>query len=225
MDAASQTENLILRSDHDGIAVLTRNSPGSVNAPSEAMLAALSATPDAVAADHSVKMVSLRSSGSHLRAGHNLNEMTARRADDGGGYRYFQDFFARCPAMMLRILRLPRPVIAGVSGTVGKSPLAVKSGKRAVCKQPERPLEEAYAFARHGTFRRHVRQRQDLLCRSEKGTFFPSRNQPCRSPGDGGRETGANYTASLPNSRARRPKTNCPPTPKRTLPGTCVPGR
>ena len=42
--------------------------------------------------------------------------MTARRADADGGYQYFQDLFATCSAMMLRIVRLPQPVIAEVKG-------------------------------------------------------------------------------------------------------------
>lgn len=225
MGAASQTENFILRSDHDGIAVLTLNSPGAINALSEAMPAALSATLDAVAADHSVKVVLLRSSGSHICAGRNLRGMTARRADDGGGLRYFQDLFARCQAMMLRLVRLPRPVIAGVSGIAKKLPVAVNTGKRAFCKQPDMPLEEAYAFAGQGTSRSHVRQRKDLLHQSEKGTFFPARSQLCRCPGGGGGEIWAKYTAPLPHSRTRRPETNCPPIPNRALPGTSTPGR
>ena len=41
--------------------------------------------------------------------------MTARR-DDYGGFRYFQDLFATCSAMMQRIVNLSQPVIAEVKG-------------------------------------------------------------------------------------------------------------
>ncbi|MCC5969102.1 MAG: enoyl-CoA hydratase [Pararhodobacter sp.] len=111
-----ENDTLILRSDQDGIAVLTLNAPKSINALSEAMLAAMSAMLDDIAADRSVKVVILRSGGNHFCAGHNLKEMTARRADEDGGFRYFQDLFAQCSAMMLRVVRLPQPVIAEVKG-------------------------------------------------------------------------------------------------------------
>ncbi len=116
MDATMENDLLILRADHDGIAVLTLNSPKSINALSEAMLAALSQMLDEIAADRSVKVVVLRSGGKHFCAGHNLKEMTARRADEDGGFLYFQDLFAKCSAMMLRVVRLPQPVIAEVKG-------------------------------------------------------------------------------------------------------------
>ncbi len=107
---------LVLRADADGVATLTLNQPRSINALSEAMLGALSETLDAIAADRSVKAVILRSAGDHFCAGHNLKEMTARRTDPDGGFQYFQDLFAQCSAMMLRVVRLPQPVIAEVKG-------------------------------------------------------------------------------------------------------------
>ncbi len=106
----------LLRTDTDGVAVLTLNAPKSINALSEDMLTALSEALDALAEDRRVRAVILRSSGDHFCAGHNLKEMTARRADADGGFQYFQDLFATCSAMMLRLVRLPQPVIAEVRG-------------------------------------------------------------------------------------------------------------
>lgn len=116
MHGTMENDGLVLRSDNNGIAVLTLNSPKSINALSEAMLAAMSQILDAIATDRSVKAVVLRSGGKHFCAGHNLKEMTARRGDEDGGFQYFQDLFATCSAMMLRIVRLPQPVIAEVRG-------------------------------------------------------------------------------------------------------------
>ena len=116
MDGAMENDSLLVRSDKDGVAVLTLNAPKSINALSEDMLAALSETLDVIAADRSVKVVILRSGGTHFCAGHNLKEMTARRQDKDGGFQYFQDLFAKCSAMMLRVVRLPQPVIAEVRG-------------------------------------------------------------------------------------------------------------
>lgn len=116
MNAETAPSDLLLRNDADGVAVLTLNAPKSINALSEDMLAALSHSLDDIAQDRSVKVVVLRSAGDHFCAGHNLKEMTARRADADGGFQYFQDLFATCSAMMLRIVRLPQPVIAEVTG-------------------------------------------------------------------------------------------------------------
>ena len=111
-----QNNDPILRSDTDGVASLTLNAPKSINALSEPMLEALSAMFDQIATDRSVKAVILRSGGNHFCAGHNLKEMTARRTDADGGFQYFQELFAKCSAMMLRVVRLPQPVIAEVKG-------------------------------------------------------------------------------------------------------------
>ncbi len=115
MDKAVNTEPLI-RKDVEGVAVLTLNAAKSMNALSETVLAALSEAFDQIATDRSIKAVILRSGGDHFCAGHNLKEMTARRTDADGGFQYFQDLFATCSAMMMRIVRLPQPVIAEVKG-------------------------------------------------------------------------------------------------------------
>lgn len=127
--------DLVLRDDQNGVTVLTLNAPESLNALSEAMLGGLSAALDAIAEDRSVKAVVLRSAAEQFCAGHNLKEMSARRADPDGGFAYFQALFASCSAMMMRIPRLPQPVIAEVSGIataagcqlVGSCDLAVAS--------------------------------------------------------------------------------------------------
>ena len=108
--------NLLKRSDDDGVTILTLNAPKSINALSEAMLAALSGSLDQIAVDRSVKAVILRCAGNHFCAGHNLKEMTEHRTDKDGGFQYFQDLFATCSAMMLRVVRIPQPVIAEVKG-------------------------------------------------------------------------------------------------------------
>ena len=111
-----ENEHLVLRQEADGVSILTLNAPTTINALSEAMLDALSEQLDEIADDQNVKAVILRTAGDHFCAGHNLKEMTARRADEDGGFQYFQDLFAKCSAMMLRVVRLPQPVIAEVKG-------------------------------------------------------------------------------------------------------------
>ena len=104
------------RSDHDGIAILTLDRPQARNALSEGLIAALTAELDTLAENREVKAVILAASGPVFSAGHDLKEMTARRADPDRGRAYFADILGRCSAMMKRIVRLPQPVIAAVEG-------------------------------------------------------------------------------------------------------------
>lgn len=99
-----------------GVATVTLNRPGSINALSEDMLALLQATWDELARNRAVKAVILRAAGEHFCAGHNLKEMTARRQDGDGGQDYFNTLFATCSKMMMSIVNLPQPVIAEVTG-------------------------------------------------------------------------------------------------------------
>jgi len=100
----------------NGVARVVLDRPKSINALSEEMLAALQSCLDEIAADRSIRAVVLRSSGDHFCAGHNLKEMTARRADADGGQGYFVELFETCSQLMQTIVRLPQPVIAEVRG-------------------------------------------------------------------------------------------------------------
>ncbi|WP_300056716.1 enoyl-CoA hydratase [uncultured Roseobacter sp.] len=111
-----QEDAPVLLDRAEGIATITLNRPKSLNALSEDMLAALQATLDDIATDRDTRAVILRGAGNHFCAGHNLKEMTARRADADGGKAYFNDLFATCSKMMLSIVNLPQPVIAEVQG-------------------------------------------------------------------------------------------------------------
>lgn len=106
----------LLRADTDGVATLTLNRPQSRNALSEGLIAALSDTLDAIAADRSVRAVIIAANGPVFSSGHDLKEMTAHRADPDRGQAYYTDILGRCAAMMLRIVNLPQPVIAAVEG-------------------------------------------------------------------------------------------------------------
>ena len=63
-----------------------------------------------------VKAVILAAAGPVFSAGHDLKELTARRADADRGRAYFTDILGRCSAMMQQITALPQPVIAEVLG-------------------------------------------------------------------------------------------------------------
>ncbi|MDP2740443.1 MAG: enoyl-CoA hydratase [Pseudorhodobacter sp.] len=108
--------DLLLRSDAGNVARLVMNAPGSLNALSDAMLAALKAEFARLAGDRGVKVVVLAGTGKAFCAGHDLKEMQAGRAAADKGRAYFADLFGRCAEVMQMIPALPQPVIAEVHG-------------------------------------------------------------------------------------------------------------
>jgi enoyl-CoA hydratase/carnithine racemase len=114
---AAASQPALLREDVGNIAVLTLNRPQARNSLSEAMLAALSRELETLTADKRIRAVVLAARGPAFSAGHDLKELTAHRADADGGRSYTRHIMERCSAVMLAILRLPRPVIAAVEAT------------------------------------------------------------------------------------------------------------
>lgn len=106
----------LLREDRGAVAELTLNAPSSLNALSDAMLAALQGAFDQLKEDGSIRVVVLKGAGRAFCAGHDLKEMTAGRQVEDGGAAYFRDLFERCATMMMTIRELPQPVIAQVHG-------------------------------------------------------------------------------------------------------------
>ncbi|MBV9977443.1 MAG: enoyl-CoA hydratase [Hyphomicrobiales bacterium] len=98
------------------IVILTLDHQASRNSLSEAMMTELQSRLDEIARDKTVRAVVLAAEGPVFCAGHDLKELTARRADDDKGRRYFEDVFTRCAKLMQSLVRLPRPVIAAVDG-------------------------------------------------------------------------------------------------------------
>lgn len=110
------TDEILTRSDDAGVAILTLNAPASLNALSDAMIAALVAQFQALATDRQTRVVILRGAGRAFCAGHDLREMQAARANPDKGAAYFASLFDRCAAMMQMIPALPQPVIAQTHG-------------------------------------------------------------------------------------------------------------
>ena len=106
----------LLRHDDDGVTTLVLNRPGARNALSDALIAALDGALRDIEADASVRAVVLAAEGPAFCAGHDLKEMTAWRAAPDGGASAFAGLFARCSALMQRIVGLPQPVVAAVEG-------------------------------------------------------------------------------------------------------------
>ncbi len=111
--ATPQTTELpiLLREDRDGVTTLTLNRPTQFNSLSEEMLTELQSALDAIAADSAVRAVVIAGAGKAFCAGHDLKQMRANHSKD-----YMQQLFTQCGKVMMRITRMPQPVIARVHG-------------------------------------------------------------------------------------------------------------
>src|SRR5215207_9916374 len=117
MSAALQAnEPPVLRSDEGAVAVLTLNRPAQRNSLSRGMLAALGEQLEAIAAEDGIRAVVLAAAGPAFSAGHDLKELTARRADPDGGEAFFRECMAACAGVMQAVAGLPQPVVAAVEG-------------------------------------------------------------------------------------------------------------
>jgi enoyl-CoA hydratase/carnithine racemase len=102
---------LVRRQDQAGIVTLTLNRPEARNALSVALMAAMQAVLDDVAADKSARVVVIAGAGPAFCAGHDLKELRANP-----GRQSYEAVFAQCAKLMTSIVRLPLPVIARVHG-------------------------------------------------------------------------------------------------------------
>jgi enoyl-CoA hydratase/carnithine racemase len=108
---------VLLRENLDGIAVLTLNRAAARNSLSVAMLEAMIEALAAIAADPAIRVVIIAADGPAFCAGHDLKELTARRTDADAGRAFFETVWKLCGTMMQAVIRLPQPAIACVQGT------------------------------------------------------------------------------------------------------------
>ena len=101
----------VLVDTRDGIATITLNRGDRFNPLSTAMIAAISAALDGIAADESARVVVLAAAGRAFCAGHDLTEMRAHVDHD-----WQLALFDACTKMMLKLTQIPQPVIARVQG-------------------------------------------------------------------------------------------------------------
>ncbi|MFO1324881.1 MAG: enoyl-CoA hydratase [Burkholderiales bacterium] len=95
----------------EGVATLTMNRGDRFNPLSTAMIAALDEALDAIAADAAVRVVVLAGTGRAFCAGHDLTEMRAHIDQV-----WQRGLFGACTRMMMKLTRIPQPVIARVHG-------------------------------------------------------------------------------------------------------------
>jgi enoyl-CoA hydratase/carnithine racemase len=126
------------------IAVLTLNRPDARNSLSEALISELHAALAGIQDDSNVRAVVIAANGPAFSAGHDMKELTARRADPDRGRDYFAHIMNACSAMMQAIVQLPKPVVAAVQG------VATAAGCQLVASCDLAIASEAATFATPG---------------------------------------------------------------------------
>lgn len=94
----------------DSVGIVTLNRPGRSNALSIALLAEMNCLLAGIAASREVKVLVVRAAGKNFCAGHDLADLA------GKDITVCNTMFSACAEMMLRLQRLPQPVIAQVQG-------------------------------------------------------------------------------------------------------------
>ncbi len=104
-------EPILLDATDGGVLRLTMNRAAARNALSEGLMAALIAALDRARDDRECRVVVIAAAGPAFCAGHDLRELRGDRSRET-----YERVFARCSELMLRIVQLPKPVIAEVHG-------------------------------------------------------------------------------------------------------------
>ena len=142
--AATPHPPILLRETLGSISLLTLNRPQARNSLSEGLIAELHAALREIHGDTKVRAVVIAANGPAFSAGHDMKELTARRADADRGRAYFAEIMNACSAMMQAIVHLPKPVVAAVQG------VATAAGCQLVASCDLAIASEAATFATPG---------------------------------------------------------------------------
>jgi enoyl-CoA hydratase/carnithine racemase len=113
---APSFEFIRLTQPEPGIAIITLARPQARNSLSLGTISEMQTVIARVSDDPSVHAVILSADGAVFCAGHDLKEMTAARGNADRGRAFFKQTMDACSAMMLAILKSPKPFIAAVQG-------------------------------------------------------------------------------------------------------------
>ena len=113
---SSDNTPVLLEERTEGVLRLVMNRPAQRNALSVALMSALQESLERAAADQACRIVVIAGAGPSFCAGHDLRELRSEANRSEGRREAFERTFAQCSALMLQIVRLPKPVIAEVHG-------------------------------------------------------------------------------------------------------------
>ena len=108
---SSTLNNLLTYEVADNIAILTLNRPNQQNALSSDLMKALIHKLDEIKDNKNIKVVTIFANGNNFCAGHDLKELKMDKSE-----KRFKQIFELCSSLMIKIVKLPKPVIAGVHG-------------------------------------------------------------------------------------------------------------
>ena len=114
---APVSEPILLAERKGAVLRLTLNRPEARNALSSTLMRLMLDALEHSETDDSLRAIVIAASGPVFCAGHDLKEMSARRAERGHGRESFATLFTQCARLMQAIIHHPRPVIAEVQGT------------------------------------------------------------------------------------------------------------
>jgi enoyl-CoA hydratase/carnithine racemase len=115
-EIAAETRPLIGKLLHNGVLRLVLQRPEKMNALSREMMSALAAELTLAELDPAVRVILLGAEGKVFCAGHDLKELTTARAEADRGRATYEAIMRQCSDLMQQIVRLPKPVIAVVTG-------------------------------------------------------------------------------------------------------------
>ena len=108
---SEKLNNLLIYNEIDNIAVLTLNRPKQQNALSSDLMTAILNKLNQIENNKNIKVVTIFANGNNFCAGHDLKELKIDKNEER-----FENIFELCSKLMLKIVKLPKPVIAGVQG-------------------------------------------------------------------------------------------------------------
>lgn len=110
------SEEIVIEERQGAVARLILNRPAARNSLSLAMIEALHAALLRLGVARDVHVIIIAANGPGFCAGHDLKELTAARSQPDAGRGFFEDTMGKCAALMLAVVRCPKPVIAEVQG-------------------------------------------------------------------------------------------------------------
>src|SRR5205085_3802051 len=102
----SENTPVLLEERTEGVLRLVMNRPAQRNALSVALMSALQDALERAAADRACRVVVIAGAGPAFCAGHDLRELRSDNRREA-----YERIFAQCSALMLQIVRLPKPII------------------------------------------------------------------------------------------------------------------
>jgi len=112
----SENTPVLLEERTEGVLRLVMNRPAQRNALSVALMSALQESLERAAADQACRVIIIAGAGPAFCAWHDLRELRSEDDVSEGRRETYRRIFAQCSALMLQIVRLPKPVIAEVHG-------------------------------------------------------------------------------------------------------------